>query len=150
MLIFLFSILLICFGVYYCTMNQKLSTQKTQLRISSKQNRDYKSKISSLHDSDVPIVIKYKPSLFRTGTTKSTCSLYLSPLETSQILSTVIKDTCVEIKDCAEILNISWYEVTLKSQTNINNKGWIKKDVLITLDDTVNNHEETIYEKSVP
>ncbi|MBU3158878.1 hypothetical protein KPL37_03750 [Clostridium frigoris] len=148
MLIFLFSILLICFGVYYYIMNQKLSTQKTQLRISSRQNRDYKSKISNLHDSDAPIIIKYKPSLFRTGTTKDSCSLYLSPLENSQIVSTVVKDTIVEIQDCAEIFNVLWYEVALKSQTNINNKGWVKKNVLITLDDTVNNHEETIYEKS--
>lgn len=143
MLIFLFSILLICFGVYYYMMNEKLSTQKTQLRISSRQNRDYKSKMSNTHNSDGPLVIKYKPSLFRTGTTKDNCSLYLSPLENSQILSTVNKGTYVEIQDSAEVFETSWYEVSLKSQTNINNKGWIQKDILITLDDTVNNQEST-------
>jgi len=143
LLIFLFSILLICFGVYYYMMNEKLSTQKTQLRISSRQNRDYKSKMSNTHNSDGPLVIKYKPSLFRTGTTKDNCSLYLSPLENSQILSTVNKGTYVEIQDSAEVFETSWYEVSLKSQTNINNKGWIQKDILITLDDTVNNQEST-------
>lgn len=124
-------------------MNEKLSTQKTQLRISSRQNRDYKSKMSNTHNSDGPLVIKYKPSLFRTGTTKDNCSLYLSPLENSQILSTVNKGTYVEIQDSAEVFETSWYEVSLKSQTNINNKGWIQKDILITLDDTVNNQEST-------
>ena len=110
-------------------MNQKLSTQKTQLRISSRQNRDYKSKILNSHNSDEPIVIKYKTSLFKNGTTKDSCNLYLSPLESSQILSTVVKDTYVDIQDCAEIFNISWYEVVLKSETNINNKGWMKKEI---------------------
>ncbi len=145
MLIFLFSIVLICFGVYYYMMNQKLSTQKTQLKIISRQNREFKSKISNSHNADGPIVIKYKPSLFKTGTTKESCNLYLSPMENSPVLSNVVKDTSVEIQDSAEIFNISWYEVSIKSQTNINNKGWIKKDMLITQDDTVNNQEETLY-----
>lgn len=124
-------------------MNEKLSTQKTQLRISSRQNRDYKSKMSNSHNSDRAIVIKYKPSLFNTGTTKDSCNLYLNPLEDSQILSTVTKGTCVEIQDSAEVFEISWYQVSLKSQTNINNKGWIQKGILITLDDTVNSQRST-------
>ena len=124
-------------------MNQKLSTQKTQLKVISMQNRDFKSKISNSRSADGPIVIKYKTPLFKTGTTKDSCSLYLSPMENSPILSNVVKNTSVEIQDSAEIFNISWYEVSLKSQTNINNKGWIKKDELITLDDTVNNQEES-------
>ena len=124
-------------------MNQKLSTQKTQLKIISRQNREFKSKITSSRSAEGPIIIKYKQPLFKTGTTKENCSLYLSPMENSPILSNVVKNTIVEIQDSAEIFNIAWYEVSLKSQTNINNKGWIKKDSIITLDDTVNNQEET-------
>ncbi len=139
MLIFLFSILLICFGVYYTIMNQKLSTQKTQLRIISMQNREFKLKIESSRNSEGPIIIKYKPPLFKTGTTKENCSLYLSPMDNSPILSAIVKNTTAEIQDSAEIFNISWYEISLKSQTNINNKGWIKKASITTIDDTVNN-----------
>lgn len=142
MLIFLFSIVLICFGVYYYLMDEKLSTQKTQIKVISRQNRDFKSKISNSRNDDGPIVIKYKPSLFSTGTTNDDCNLYLSPLENSPVLSNVAKDTLVEIQDSAEIFNASWYEISIKSQTNINNKGWVKKDILITPDDTVNNQEE--------
>ena len=143
MLIFLFSIILICFGVYYSMMNQKLSTQKTQLRVITMQNRDFKSKISNARNADGPVVIKYKLPLFKTGTTKDSCSLYLSPTENSPVLTTIVKNTSIEIQDSAEIFNISWYEVSLESQTNINNKGWIKKDDLITIDDTVNSQEES-------
>ncbi|MBU3110621.1 hypothetical protein [Clostridium lacusfryxellense] len=142
MLIFLFSIVLICFGVYYYLMDEKLSTQKTQIKVISRQNRDFKSKILNSRNDDGPIVIKYKPSLFSTGTTNDNCNLYLSPLENSPVLSNVAKDTLVEIQDSAEIFNASWYEISIKSQTNINNKGWVKKDILITPDDTVNNQEE--------
>lgn len=124
-------------------MDQKLSTQKTQLRIISRQNREFKSKITSSRNAEGPIIIRYKEPLFKTGTTKDSCSLYLSPTENSPVISTVVKSTFVEIKDSAEIFNISWYEVSLKSQTNINNKGWIKKDCIITIDDTVDNQEET-------
>lgn len=124
-------------------MDQKLSTQKTQLKVISRQNREFKTKILNSCNTDGPIVIKYKPSLFSTGTTKDSCSLYLSPMENSPLLSTVAKDTNVEIQDSAEIFNISWYEVSIKSQTNINNKGWVKKDILLTIDDTVNNQEQT-------
>lgn len=144
MVIFLFSILLICFGVYYTMMNQKLLTLKTQLKIISKQNREFKSKIASSHNAEGPIIIKYKQSLFKVGTTKESCSLYLCPLENSQVLSNVLKDISVEIQDCAEIFDITWYEVSLKSQTNINNKGWIKRDSIITQDDTVNTKESTV------
>ena len=74
-------------------MNQKLSTQKTQLKIISRQNREFKSKIASSRSADGPIIIKYKAPLFKTGTTKESCNLYLSPLENSPILSTLVKDT---------------------------------------------------------
>ena len=120
-------------------MNQKLLTQKTQLKVISRQNREFKSKILSSHNTDGPIIIKYKPSLFNTGTINESCSLYLSPLEISPILSNLLKSSAVEIQDSAEIFNISWYEVSISSQTNINNKGWIKKDDIITVDDTVEN-----------
>lgn len=142
MVIFLFSVLLICFGVYYTMMNQKLSTQKTQLRIISKQNREFKTKIASSANAMGPIIIKYKQPLFKMGTTKDDCNLYLSPLENSQILTNLVKSTSIEIEDCAEIFDISWYNVSLKSQNNINNKGWIKKDSIITIDDTIINEEE--------
>jgi len=124
-------------------MNQKLSTQKTQLKVVSRQNRDFKTKIESSSNTEGPILIKYKPPLFKTGTTKESCSLYLSPLENSPILSNVIKNTSLEIQDCAEVYNVLWYEISLKSQTNINNKGWIKKNNINTLDDTVHTQEGT-------
>ena len=120
-------------------MNQKLSTQKTQLKVISKQNREFKSKISSSTNTDGPIIIKYKTSLFKTGIIKESCSLYLSPLESSPVLSNLVKSSNVEIQDSAEIFNVSWYEISQKSQTNINNKGWVKKDDIIIVDDTVNN-----------
>ena len=124
-------------------MDQKLSTQKTQLKIISRQNREFKSKITSARSAEGPIIIKYKQPLFKLGTIKESCNLYLSPMEASPVLSNVIKTTIVEIQDCAEIFDITWYEVSLKSQTNINNKGWIKKDIIATQDDTVNSEEDT-------
>lgn len=122
-------------------MNQKLSTQKTQLKIISRQNREFKSKIASTRNAEGPIIIKYKTPLFKKGTTKESCSLYLSPMLNAPILSNIVKETSLEIRDSADIFDISWYEVCLRSQTNINNKGWVKKDSIITLDDTVNNGE---------
>jgi hypothetical protein len=143
LLIILFSILLICFGVYYYIMAQKLSTLSTQLKITSRQNREFKSKIASTHNAEGPIIIKYKQPLLKSGTTKENCRLHLSPLENSPVLSNVLKNTNLEIHDLAEIFNISWYEVSLKSQTNINNKGWIKRDSILAIDDTVNSEEGT-------
>ena len=124
-------------------MEQKLSTQSTQIKIITRQNREFKSKIASSQSSEGPIIIKYKQPLFKTGTTKESCSLYLSPMENSPVLSNIPKNTNLEIQDSAEIFSIAWYEISLKSQTSINNKGWVKKDIIITLDDTVNSQEET-------
>ena len=143
MLIILYSILLICFGAYYYIMGQKLSTLNTQLKITSRQNREFKLKLASSRSADGPIIIRYKQPLFKSGTTKANCSLYLSPIEGSQVLSSIARGTDLEIQDLAELFNISWYEVSLKSQTNINNKGWIKRDNVITVDDTVNNQDDT-------
>lgn len=124
-------------------MGQKLSTLNTQLKITSRQNREFKLKIASSRSAEGPIIIRYKQPLFKSGTTKANCSLYLSPIEGSQVLSSIARGTDLEIQDLAELFNISWYEVSLKSQTNINNKGWIKRDSVITVDDTVNNQEDT-------
>ena len=143
MLIILYSILLICFGAYYYIMGQKLSTLNTQLKITSRQNREFKLKLASSRSAEGPILIRYKQPLFESGTTKANCSLYLSPIEGSQVLSSIARGTDLEIQDLAELFNISWYEVSLKSQTNINNKGWVKRDSVITVDDTVNNQEDT-------
>jgi len=125
-------------------MNQKLSTQKTQLKIISRQNREFKSKLTSAQSAQGPIVIKYKAPLFKIGITKESCNLYLSPVEASPVLSNLVKNIPVEIQDCAEILDTFWYEISVKSQTNINNKGWTKKDMIITQDDTVNSEEDTV------
>jgi len=124
-------------------MGQKLSTLNTQLKITSRQNREFKLKLASSRSADGPIIIRYKQPLFKSGTTKANCSLYLSPIEGSQVLSSIARGTDLEIQDLAELFNISWYEVSLKSQTNINNKGWIKRDNVITVDDTVNNQDDT-------
>ena len=83
--------------------------------------------LSSIKYAEGPIIIKYKPPLFKIGTTKESCSLHLSPIENSPILSNVDKGPAVEIQDSADVFDISWYEISLKSQTNINNKGWIIK-----------------------
>jgi hypothetical protein len=124
-------------------MSQKLSTLNTQLKITSRQNREFKSKIASARGAEGPIIIRYKQPLFKVGTTKANCNLYLSPMENSPILSSIARGTSLEIQDLAELFNLSWYEVSLKSQTNINNKGWIKRDIVITIDDTAYNQEGT-------
>ena len=125
-------------------MGQKLSTLNTQLKITSRQNREFKSKIASSRSAEGPIIIRYKQPLFKTGTAKMNCSLYLSPLEGSQVLSSIAKGISVEIQDLAELFNIAWYEVAIKSQANINNKGWVKRDCILTIDDTINSQEETV------
>jgi hypothetical protein len=122
-------------------MARKLSTQKTQVKIISRQNREFKSKIASSRSSEGPIIIKYKDPLFKTGTTKECCNLYLCPMENSPVLSNISKEILLDIQDSAVVSDTSWYEVCLKSQTNINNKGWIKKDSILTQDDTVSNEE---------
>lgn len=124
-------------------MGQKLSTLNTQLKITSRQNREFKLKLASSRSAEGPIIIRYKQPLFKSGTTKANCSLYLSPIEGSQVLSSIARGTELEIQDLAELFNIFWYEVSLKSQTNINNKGWIKRDSVITVDDTVNDQDDT-------
>jgi hypothetical protein len=124
-------------------MTKKLSTQKTQVKIISRQNREFKSKIASSRSSEGPIIIKYKAPLFKTGTTKESCNLYLCPMENSPVLSNISEGIRLEIQDSAVVSDTSWYEVCLKSQTNINNKGWIKKDSILTQDDTVSNEDDT-------
>jgi len=107
------------------------------------QNRDFKSKILNARNAEGPVIVKYKLPLFKTGTTRESCNLYLSPTENSPVLTTIVKNASIEIQDSAEVFNISWYEVSLKSLANINNKGWVKKDDVLTVDDTVNSEEES-------
>lgn len=58
--------------------------------------------------------------------------MHISPLENSIILSNLKKNLNLTIHDYAELLDVTWFEVSFKSDNNINNKGWVKSSYIRT------------------
>lgn len=126
MLLFLF-ILLLCAALsisYYFT--NKMSDQHKQIILLRTQNDRLKNKIIKSDYTSHGIKIKYMDPPFEIGITCEKCSLYLCPLENSNILADLEVETVVNIHDSAEILGVIWFQVSFPCEERINNKGWLQ------------------------
>lgn len=118
MLFLLFIILLITslFSIYH--FYNLCYLQKQQLMLLSTQNDSIKRSLKNIE-------VKYRPIKYCYGSTALPCKMHLSPLTISPVLCNLDKNLDIQILDCAQVMDIIWYEIRFSSDTNINSKGWI-------------------------
>ena len=132
-LFLIFALVLTCI-ICYLYFAQKTANQRRKIMFLSYQLEELKNKIKEQNTFMNEISIIYKCPDAHSAAIIGTTNLFIAPLETSIVLSKLNDGTKVEILDSAEVLNMLWYEILLPSQTKINNKGWVKKERLNTLD----------------
>lgn len=77
------------------------------------------------------IIIKYiKPSKSYAFTSEN-CYLNLAPVDLKLVVCRISKNSSICIISEAEINDSIWYEVSLPSIDNINNRGWLKSDKIL-------------------
>ena len=121
-------ILLASAGMYYY-LAQKLDSQRKQLLVLSKQNDVLRDKFSKHKKGSVEfkeLTVRYSIPAFKEGITIEKSSLYIAPYTESPLLMYMEKAINVSIIIKAELLNTTWYEVYLHTNSSINCRGWIK------------------------
>ncbi|MDT8716731.1 hypothetical protein IAI10_08680 [Clostridium sp. 19966] len=124
-MLILFLLAVIAAAGEYIFFTQRMETQKRTVMLLTKQNETLRSKSNKQANYFSTVNIAYSLPRYPNGYTTENCYIYLSPLENAPIVFQCVKPVRVSITDCAEILNTTWYLVSLQ----INNsyiKGWMK------------------------
>lgn len=121
-------------GIAYFILLDKLNKQNLQVRVLTRQNNSLTAQINSINKPKGTIKIYYKSRPFNAGFTSKPCSLYISPLCSSDILRTLPSNTKLEILDYVEAYELSWYAVKLIINETVNIKGFIREDFVTGID----------------
>lgn len=128
-MIFILFILfiLIILGILY-HYNNVLYSDKRQIMLLARQNNSLKEKLDDETLKVEDVTLFFKSHKYTSGVLGNSCNLYIAPLTKYAILRTLNKNLEIQILDCVEIFDEIWYEVSLTTKNNINNKGWILGD----------------------
>lgn len=124
LLFVLFILVIICLVLYY---EKKLFYYKKQLLIANNQiNRLQKKvpKVNSMKKNGV-IHIKFSVPNSNMGIINENSNVYISPLESSELVQHININMEVKILDKAQINNQNWYYISLPIDSDINSRGWV-------------------------
>lgn len=94
------------------------------------QNELLKKQIQGFSKNCTNLTLKFYKCSSEFAFTSEETPLFISPLLDSYILRTLPSKTKVSIIRCCEILNETWYEVSIDTFNNVNSIGWIIDDKL--------------------
>lgn len=124
MLLLLFVLLVggALFMAYY--FNNQIYNQKKQILLLKQQNNNLTKKVKWNKDSN--LIAQYITPNFNEAFINDNCELYICPMNNSVTINSLSKNTSVKILCGVKIKNELWYEISIASNRNINNRGWIK------------------------
>lgn len=124
MLLLLFVLLVggALFMAYYFT--NQIYNQKKQILLLKQQNNNLNRKVKWNKDSN--LIAQYITPNFTEAFVNNNCELYICPMDNSVTLNSLSKNTSVKILCSVKIKNELWYEISITSSRNVNNRGWIK------------------------
>lgn len=138
MLAFLFIVFLVSSVYFVFHFKKEMFLQKRQLILLKHSNDDLKCKILNEKAENIEINVVFIVPDFNAALITQKCPLYLSPMESSPILTEIEMNTDVTVEDSAEINNSLWYEVCLNCENAARNKGWIEKQYILPKHDKQN------------
>lgn len=125
MLLLLLFILLIggtLFMAYHFT--NQIYNQRKQILLLKQQNSNLTKKIKC---TKIPnLTMECIEPNFTEAFINNDCDLYICPMDTSISLNSLSKSTNIKILYSVKIGDELWYEISIPSNRNINNRGWIR------------------------
>lgn len=124
-IIFILLILVIVFLVLYY--ERKLFSCRKQLLIANNQINSLKQRVPKINSGskNKKFEIKFSAPNSNMGIIKENSNIYISPLESSELVQHINIKMEVKILDKAEINSEHWYYISLPMDSNINSRGWI-------------------------
>lgn len=127
-IIFVLLISGLIFTYYYY--NKKIELLRKQLMISRR--KSYNSYSSTKRLNTEKVIVKFSIPTYKSCSIKPSTNLYLSPLNSSIVLKTIISSIEAGVLDCADCNNETWFYVNIPSSDDINCRGWVNsKDISI-------------------
>ncbi|VYT97456.1 hypothetical protein [Clostridium tertium] len=127
-IIFVLLISALIFTYYYY--NKKIELLRKQLMISRR--KSYNSYSSTKRLNTEKVIVKFSIPTYKSCSIKPSTNLYLSPLNSSIVLKTIISSIEAGVLDCADCNNETWFYVNIPSSDDINCRGWVNsKDISI-------------------
>lgn len=115
----------------YLYLAQKLDNQRKQILVLSKQNEVLKQNVPKGPRAYGSISIRYSSPAYTQGVTKENCKIYIAPLEDSPIILKIERPTSVNVLFKGDVLNSTWYEISIPIKSSTNSKGWIKDSEIL-------------------
>lgn len=123
----LFILVIICLVLYY---EKKIFYYKKQLLIANNQIDRLQKKVPKINSmkKNRGVQIKFSIPNSNMGIINENSKIYISPLESSELVQHINIKMEVKILDKAEINNQIWYYISLPIDSNINSRGWILQE----------------------
>lgn len=120
----LFILVIICLVLYY---EKKIFYYKKQLLIANNQIDRLQKKVPKINSmkKNRGVQIKFSIPNSNMGIINENSKIYISPLESSELVQHINIKMEVKILDKAEINNQIWYYISLPIDSNINSRGWV-------------------------
>lgn len=120
----LFILVIICLVLYY---EKKIFYYKKQLLIANNQIDRLQKKVPKINSmkKNRGVQIKFSIPNSNMGIINENSKIYISPLESSELVQHINIKMEVKILDKAEIDNQIWYYISLPIDSNINSRGWV-------------------------
>lgn len=131
MLTFLFVVLLISSVYFVFHFKKEMFLQKRQLVLLKHTNDNLKCKIHDKESESHNVNIVFITPDFNSALVTENCPLYLSPMESSPILTEIEMNTEVTVTDSAEVSGSLWYETCFTCKDGIRTKGWVEKQYIL-------------------
>lgn len=126
--IFILIFIILTASFYYIySLLVKNKNYKKQIIYLSKQNSQLKNKLLEFSGPNMPDIIYQDPEYKFGITIENYTSMYIAPTTCFGKITSLKKDTKVDILDEAIVNKFTWLYVSINEPSNLNNKGWIQK-----------------------
>ncbi len=124
------TLILIILGEFFYFMRQ-IGDNRSFILLLKRENEILKDKAKNSKKNYSSLEVKFSSPVISYGEIIANTMVFLSPLDTSPMLTMVNSPSKVKALCKAQIFDEIWYEISLEVSTNINSRGWVKSSSMI-------------------
>ena len=124
---FLILLIIVCIVVYiiYVYFSNEQAKLKHKLVVIAQHNEALKKELCI--NKATKICAKYSEPLNNSGILDENINLYIAPLTNSSIINKSKAKIQVDILDECNLCDVTWFYISIPTDSGINSHGWVKK-----------------------
>lgn len=130
---FLILLIIVCIVVYiiYVYFSNEQAKLKHKLVVIAQHNEALKKELCI--NKATKICAKYSQPLNNSGILDENINLYIAPLTNSSVINKSKAKIQVDILDECNLCDVTWFYISIPTDSDINSHGWVKKSDFTTL-----------------